>query len=62
MQQLLGCCRNDDLVETADRERQAALYALAHMLADAWRVLTSMPRLNADNARATIEVLAKTRL
>ncbi len=59
MSSLLGCVKDDDLVDGVNKERQVGLYALAHMLADAWRVVTSMPRYNADNVRGLAEVLLK---
>lgn len=58
MSRLLGCIADDaQLVDAADKPRQVALVALAHMLADAWRVLTSLPRYNADQLRALVEAL-----
>ena len=55
-QALLGCGFGDDeLIEAEQQRRKIGLVAASHMLADAWRVLCSMPRLQA----AQIEALAK---
>lgn len=54
---LLGCVDSDVLVAAEDRQRQVALVALAHMLADAWRVLTSLPRYNAAQLQHLVEAL-----
>lgn len=57
MSGLLGVVGDETLVASEDNQRQVALAALAHMLADAWRVLTSLPRYNADQLRALVETL-----
>ena len=58
MARLLGCVEGgEELVDAADKSRQVALVALAHMLADAWRVLTLLPRFNAETTRAMLEAL-----
>ena len=55
-QSLLGCCFSDDeLIDVEHRRRIVGLLAASHMLADAWRVLCSLPRLQA----VQIEALAK---
>lgn len=58
MSRLLGVIQDDaQLVDAADKPRQVALVALAHMLADAWRVLTSLPRYNAAQLQQLVEAL-----
>ena len=55
-QALLGCGFSDDeLIDVEHHRRTVGLVAASHMLADAWRVLCSLPRLQA----AQIEALAK---
>lgn len=58
MSRLLGVVGDDaQLVESSDKPRQVALVALAHMLADAWRVLTNLPRYNASQLQQLVEAL-----
>lgn len=55
-QALLRCdIGPDELVETDEAQRSIGLIAMSHMLADAWRVVCSLPRLQV----AQIEALAK---
>lgn len=55
-QALLRCDIDpDELVETDEAQHKIGLIAMSHMLADAWRVVCSLPRLQA----AQIEALAK---
>jgi hypothetical protein len=52
----LGCSfADDELIDVEHHRRTVGLVAASHMLADAWRVLCSLPRLQA----AQIEALAK---
>lgn len=55
-QALLRCdIGADELVEADEAQRKIGLIAMSHMLADAWRVVCSLPRLQV----AQIEALAK---
>ncbi len=55
-QALLRCdIGADELVETDEAQHKVGLIAMSHMLADAWRVVCSLPRLQV----AQIEALAK---
>lgn len=55
-QALLRCdIGADELVETDEARHKVGLIAMSHMLADAWRVVCSLPRLQV----AQIEALAK---
>lgn len=61
-QALLDCDHDDeDLIDVEQQRRQIGLVAASHMLADAWRVLCAMPRLQAAQIEALVNCLVPTK-
>lgn len=58
MMALLGVDIDDDaLIDATSQRRQTGLFAAAHMLADAWRVIVNGPRLAAKHLDALAQVM-----